>query len=414
MPRNAAPTTSSRKPEVVPAIPADLADEPVEAIEPVSYPAARKDEPVTDWALDPDAAEVDDVRQPVRALTTVASVSQHHVVVGMGTLAELPEEEYQLRKAAMARGIERMQDIVRSILVEGEDFGRVSGIDRPFLHQPGAEKLANFYGLAVEQQAERITRKDGEGLDVPPFAYHVKSYVHLGSFDGPVVAQGYGEANVYEDRYRYRNEQPTCPECGRQGLIKRKSPPNLAGKWNCPNWGGKGGCNRIFEPNDERIKSGGKVENPDLWGLAETILLMASKRSLVSSVRRATGTSGLFTQDPESPSVRQQVEGAGPSDDSVPEAKLVENAEKVERGGKTAEVTAAQIAQLSATSRAKDIGPAKIAEVIERLFDAKVDFGEATDRAAQSQVILAAIKALGGDKAGALLYSLETGEIPKQ
>lgn len=371
----------------------------------------------------------EDFAAEVRALAVVDKPRQS-LTSGLGALAAMSDEEFNNNLAMLDRGQARLEEIVKRLLKSGEDYGTVPGISKPFLHLPGAEKLEKFYGFAVRQEAERVIgeratikmgdyegnsrmddpRADSQNWLAPPLAYHVRSYVHLRDFDGPVIDVGFGEANVWEEKYRYRNEEPTCPECGRSGLIKRKSPPNLAGKWNCPNWGGKGGCNRVFEPNDERIKTGGKVENTDPWSLAETILLMASKRSFVHGIRRATGTSGYFTQDEDSPSVRQQSEGAGPQADE-PEVKSVAGAETVARGGKTAEVTQAQIAQLSAISKAKDIGPTGIANLIGRLFKIEIDFGEATERSAQSQIVLAAIKAIGADKAGRLLYAMDTGDL---
>jgi hypothetical protein len=408
MPRtqSASPTSARRKPEVPP-IPADLADEEeVELIEPeISYaPVAvvTQSGGTADWPVDPEVPSV-----PQRAL---APVQTDHVIVGLGQLAKMSEQEFTDKLNMLRIGRERVELIQKTLMKEGTDYGRVPGIDRPFLHLPGAEVMEKFYGYVAEQRTERLL---GDGVTAPPFAYRTDTIVHLGDITGPVVAVVSATCNVWEDRYRYRSEKPTCPECGRPDLIKRKNPPNMAGKWNCPNWGGKNGCNRVFEPNDPRITSGGKIENPDPWGLDETIIQMSQKRSYVAAIRRATGTSGLFTIDEDSPSVKAQSEEAGPTGDPAPEAKVVEGTQ-VARGGKTAEVTDAQIAQLAATSRAKDIGPAKIADVIDRLFKVQIDFGEATDRAAMSQVVLAAIKGLGADKAGRLAYALETGSLDEE
>lgn len=324
----------------------------------------------------------------------------HHLVVGMDTLAAMSEEEFTAKLAIMRKGQERIKIIMESLLVEGEDYGRVKGIDRPFLHQPGAEKLSKFYGLAVRQEAERII---GDGVTAPPLAYHVKSFVHLGDFDGPIIAMGYGEASSWEEKYRYRWEYPKCPECG-HGLIKRKSPPQMAGKWNCPNWGGKDGCNRVFEPNDERIKPAQRVDNEDPFSMAETLVQMAAKRSLVASIRRATGTSGLFTQDDDSPSVRQQ-SGDAPVDDREPEVKAGPAIE-VAVGGKTAAPTPEQLRRLVALSKEKDIGIPGMVSLFERLFGIEVE--------ETSAALSVAAKALTADQLGKMLWTMETGEVPSE
>jgi len=376
---------------------------------------------------DPSSMGTDTPNEPIDEITEGEIVSeraiaivppQHHVVVGMGTLAEMTEEEFEAKLLIMEKGQARLRLIQERLLVAGEDYGRVQGIDKPFLHQPGAEKLANFYGLAVRQEAERIegTRatvtidgvtmaaQPGEWLS-PPFAYHVKSYVHLGDFDGPIVAQGFGEANVWEDKYRYRWENPKCPNCGREGLIKRKSPPNLAGKWNCPSWQNKGGCNAVFEPNDERIGVARKVEYENPYSNAETILLMAAKRSLVSSIRRATGTSGLFTQDEDSPSVRAQAGDAFGDDGEAPKIENVPNVVAA-AGGKEALASTVQLRELVELSRERDLGASGIAAVMKRLFGK--DIGE-TQKAVSD-----AAKALTGDKIGKLLNAIRTGEVPEE
>jgi hypothetical protein len=344
-----------------------------------------------------------------------AAPPTHHVIVGLGTLAAMSEEDYQARKGELQTGMARLRDLVESILVKGEDYGHVQGIDKPFLHQPGAEKLSNFFGLAVRQEAERVEgrkamvrigdveQESGEWLS-PPFAYHVKSFVHLGDFSGPVVAQGFGEASCWEDKYRYRWQNPTCPSCNREGLIKRKSPPNLAGKWNCPSWQNKGGCNAVFEPNDERIGAAAKVEYENPYSNAETILLMAAKRSLVSSIRRATGTSGLFTQDEDAPSVRAQAGDAFGDDGEAPK---IENVPSIvaAAGGKEALASTAQLRELVALSQEKDLGAPGISALLKRLFGKTV--GE-TQKAVSD-----AAKALTGDEIGQLLVAIRTGEVPE-
>lgn len=355
-----------------------------------------------------DLAEFEeDIERSTRAVVPLP-MPQQHLVVGVGALAALSEADFEHNIEQLTEGQRRVAILTDKLLIRGEDYGRVPGIAKPFLQKPGAEKLGNFYGLAVRFEAERIV---GKTAGEPPLAYHVKAFAHLGSFDGPVVAQGFGEASVYEERYRWRNAEPTCPECGRQGLIKRKSPPNLAGKWNCPAWGGKEGCNRVFEPNDERIKTGGRVENTDPWSLANTLVKMAEKRAHVDVILRATGTSGFFSQDEDSPSVQAQVAASDPTDDNnPPQVEKVEGV-TVERGGKVDTPTDAAIARLTTISREQDLGPAKVAEIVQRVTGTLVHFGEATDRRSQSKALLAAIKALTADQLGRVLQAVETGVI---
>jgi hypothetical protein len=344
---------------------------------------------------------------PIRAM--VAQAADHHLIVGMATLANMNEDDFRAKLDVMKRGLERVAIIQRELMKEGVDYGKVPGIARPFLHQPGAEMLSNLYGFAVRQEAERIVRKVGDDPGVPPYAFVTKSFVHLGDFDGPIVATGSGEANPYETKYHERFTVQGCPVCGRPKLIKRVKPPALAGKWQCPGWGDMGGCGTIFEPNDPRLAPTGKeiVPDTDLWGLAETILAMSAKRSLVASVRRATGTSGLFTQDEDSPSVQSQSarasEGGGEADPPPPVVESATLNVPVAPGGKTTQVTQVQLDRLKALSTEKGLNGAKIAELLTRLFGMTV---EATGRAASE-----AVRSLTADQLGNLLAFIDAGDL---
>lgn len=358
------------------------------------------EEPVKEPAPVPEAA-------PIRALVTTAA--DHHLVVGMATLANMSEEEFERNLAVMERGQARIRTIMEKLLIKGEDYGHVPGIAKPFLQQPGAEKLANFYGFAVRQEAERIVRRVGDDDTIPPFAYHVKSFVHLGDTTGPIVAEGFGEANVYEDKYHYRNASAACPVCGKTGnIITRKTPPQLAGKRQCAAFGDKTGCGTVFEPNDPRLTPAGKEPTPDvdLFGLAETILQMAAKRSLVAAIRRATGTSGLFTQDSDSPSVQAQSAESGAGDPN-PQEPVVEAAAPTETigvGGRGTNATAIQHARLVAVAKEKGLKGKDIAELLERLFG--LAGIERTGAAA-----MAAVNTLDADNLGNLLAFIETGDL---
>jgi hypothetical protein len=214
---------------------------------------------------------------------------------------------------------------------------------------------------------------------------------------------GYGEANSWEDKYRYRWGKSKCPDCGREGLIKGKQESRLRGKFWCP--GAEGGCNRTFEPNDPRVIPAGKIENPDPYSQAETLLQMAAKRSLVAATRRATGTSGLFTQDEDAPTVQRQAEAEPPSDDAEPVIEPVE-AQEVEKGGKPVKPTAAQISHLSKVSKAKDLGPDAIMAAIKQLGLPAIELEG--DRGAKGRALLMHINAtLTADQMGALLQTID-------
>lgn len=214
---------------------------------------------------------------------------QTHLIVGAAALAALSDEDFERNLLALKSGIARVARIQRELMDKDTDYGVIPGTPKPTLLKPGAEKLALAYGLMAQVDA---TTTFGDGITAPPISVQVKCRLHLGSLDGVVVAEGLGQANSWETRYRYRKAEVLCPECGTAGLVKGRPDGKLRGQWWCAN-----GCKVTFAPNDERILPGGKIDNPDPFDLGNTLLKMAEKRSFVDGVLRATGTSGLFTQD---------------------------------------------------------------------------------------------------------------------
>lgn len=384
------------------------------------------DEEYTDWRIDKVGDMADEAaieaqeeiagrivaEEESRAITVLApqqpTSTDQHVISGLGMLARMSDEEFEEKLRTLQVGRERVAKIQKTLMKEGTDYGKVKGIDRPFLHLPGAEALEKFYGYVAEQ---RTTRYVGDGVTAPHLAYRTDTYVHMGDLTGPVVAVVSASCNTWEDRYRYRQSKPMCPKCGKFELVRRKSPPSLEGKLNCPQW--LGGCNAIFEPNDPSIPPSGKVENEDPWGLDETIIQIAQKRSYVAGIRRATGTSGLFTIDEDSPSVQQQSGDAPPPPPEEPKPVAVAGAAEVERGGKDTKPTKPQIDRLRALSKEKDLGPEKIAAVIKRVTDKEVTFRAGDDRRGMGVTLGAFItSSLTGDEMGAILTAIETGEVP--
>lgn len=138
---------------------------------------------------------------------------------------------------AQARARTReLADLVKEFLVEGEDYGLVSGAPKPILLKSGAEKLCQAFGLA--KKVEVIGQlEDWEG----GFFHYVVKISLINKAGGWLEAEGLGCCNTREAR--------------------------LAG--------------------------------PDVYAMANTILKMAEKRALVDAILSATSTSAMFTQDLE-------------------------------------------------------------------------------------------------------------------
>lgn len=178
---------------------------------------------------------------------------------------------------AVAR-YEGLQEFVKKVMVRGEDYGRIPGTSKDTLYKPGAEKLAEMYGLAITLPDER--RRAVENW-VDGFWHYEVTAVIISRETGQVVAEGIGSCNSLEEKYRWRKEwwngkgEPDPAEHWERIWIKGKD--------------GRAGRAAYFKnhPNEAR------------WDLPNTLLKMAKKRAVVDGVLSTTRSSGLFTQDME-------------------------------------------------------------------------------------------------------------------
>lgn len=194
--------------------------------------------------------------------------------------------------AAAAEQRKLLGEYVSKQMVEGTDYGVIPGTKDRSLLKPGAEKLVDIFRctpkFAIVSKVEDFER----GL----FAYTFR--VRLFQRDAEaVLAEGYGSANSYEGRYRWRTSARKCPRCGNESIIKGKD--EYGGGWVC--FAKKGGCGAKWKDGDEKIEKQetGKVQNDDIATLANTILKMAKKRALVDGAIALARVSDMFKQDME-------------------------------------------------------------------------------------------------------------------
>jgi hypothetical protein len=183
---------------------------------------------------------------------------------------------------------------VKQCMVEGTDYGRIAGADRPTLLKPGAEKLIDLFRCTPEfTLVPEFSREDfEEGF----FKYTFRCRI-LSRDTGAVMAEGYGSANSRESRYRWRTANRKCPTCGKEAIIQGKA--EYGGGWVC--FKRKGGCGEKYVETDERItlQTVGRVEHDNIADLDNTILKMAKKRAQVDGAIALARCSDMFTQDVE-------------------------------------------------------------------------------------------------------------------
>ena len=176
---------------------------------------------------------------------------------------------------------------MKEVMRPNEDYGVIPGTQRPTLLQPGAQKLAVLFRLAPEYV---ITPRDLGGGHIE---YLVQCrLLHQGT--GNFIGSGIGSCSSMESKYRWRGGAFTCPDCGKEAIIKGKA--EYGGGWLC--WGKKGGCGAKF-PESQFTGTPERKENEDISDCLNTVLKMAQKRALVSAITTCTAASDLFTQDME-------------------------------------------------------------------------------------------------------------------
>lgn len=196
-------------------------------------------------------------------------------------------------RAAIVRQ-QAITDFVSSIMHKDTDYGAIPGTDKPTLLKPGAEKLTTFFGLSKRfTLVERVEDWTGTDHGGEPFFYYLyRCQLYSGDV---LIAEADGSASSWESKYRYRNAERTCPNCGKPNI--RKS--NKDEGYYC--WAKTGGCGGKFALNDKRITDQivGKVPNPDPADIVNTILKMSQKRALIAATLLAVNASEFFTQDME-------------------------------------------------------------------------------------------------------------------
>lgn len=184
---------------------------------------------------------------------------------------------------------------VQKLMHEGTDFGKIPGTDKATLLKPGAEKLCTLFGLSKRfELVEHVEDWQGSQFGEPFFNYLYRCSLHRGSV---LIAEADGSCNSRETKYRWRQGERVCPECGKPTIIKGKA--EYGGGWLC--FAKKGGCGFKFTDNDERITSQqvGRVSNPDIADQVNTIQKMAQKRALIAATLLAVNASEFFSQDLE-------------------------------------------------------------------------------------------------------------------
>lgn len=230
--------------------------------------------------------------------------------------------------------VKLIQDVMRSVMKEGEHFGSIPGCgNKKSLLQPGAQKLTMTFRLAPEYQIQEV--------DLPRGHKEYRITCTLKSIQsGAFVGQGVGCCSSMESKYRWRQGTRKCPKCGKESIIKGKA--DYGGGWLC--WDKRGGCGMKWPDGAAEIESQStdKVENENPADCFNTVLKIAKKRAFVDATITATAASDIFTQDigdDEEPAPEAPISRPAPKPPSEPH-QPVKVAQKPIGGTQTGQNTA--------------------------------------------------------------------------
>ena len=100
--------------------------------------------------------------------------------------------------------IKKFQNLVKTQLIDGEDYGKIASISKPFLFKSGAEKILSILGVKYEdiQITETWEKRLVGDVDVQYYEVQVKL---IGILNGEVIGYGIGSCNTLEKKNCYEN-----------------------------------------------------------------------------------------------------------------------------------------------------------------------------------------------------------------
>jgi hypothetical protein len=183
---------------------------------------------------------------------------------------------------AVKQQVDKIQQLMKDIMREGEHYGKIPGTDKPTLLKAGAEKLDFTFRLLPRY---KITRNE-----LPNNHREYEIVCELYHQSGTFAGEGVGNCSTMETKYRYRNiadfedtGEPIPADSKERKQEYRKlgfGMKKINGQWA---W--------------VKYKDSARQENPDIADTYNTVLKMAKKRALVDATITACAASDIFTQD---------------------------------------------------------------------------------------------------------------------
>ncbi|MBX3266389.1 MAG: hypothetical protein KF831_06745 [Acidobacteria bacterium] len=220
--------------------------------------------------------------EPTEALQTTSSPV---ALTSIQTDMSPDDLRAEIAKQTEMRSI--LVDYVKSQMIEDHHYYSFAAGAKPVLTQDGAYLINGLFKAIPGPVKTTIEREDGH--------FTVYAEAVLFNQNGVQIATGDGMCSTRESKYAFRKGERICPHCGTAAIIKGKA--EYGGGWVC--FAKKDGCGAKFPDGDEAIEGQmvGRIENPDIADLENTVLKMACKRAAVAATRKLPLVSELFTQD---------------------------------------------------------------------------------------------------------------------
>jgi len=195
-------------------------------------------------------------------------------------MSEIVKVNNQIQSAADLKShVASIHSVMKQVMINGTHYGTISGCgNKPVLLKPGAEKILATFMLATEFEIEDISTADNKYYRIITKLIHQGSGVYMGS--------GIGECSSLENKYAWR--AAVCDE------EFNDTPENMR---------------RVHWKKGYQGSKATKISQvrQDMHTLANTILKMAKKRSLIDAVMNVTACSDIFDQDVDESHIKDAV-----------------------------------------------------------------------------------------------------------
>ena len=180
----------------------------------------------------------------------------------------IQQEQRALTAGQMRDHVNRVQEVMKAVMIRETHYGVIPGSKKPSLFKPGAEVLCVTFRVAPSYKIEDLSNEDCARYRVTCVGTHQTSLTVLG--------EGVGECSSNEEKYKWR--RAVCTDEFEATPISRRSI-----KYSVYNGKTQTTSQVRTEPAD----------------IANNVLKMAAKRAQVAMTLNITGASDCFTQDIE-------------------------------------------------------------------------------------------------------------------